>query len=134
MVARAFLMDVPRPTVAASSGVGVLKLCRLGRSRHPAVFSTGFVNGHAFAVIFPIAMLVTPSGAQLAHRLNTRQLEMGFAVFLLFVSGRCLGVWWGELGGYGGPGGSAHHFSRARVSGMLGGHFAPLCPYCCFAK
>lgn len=42
-------------------------------------FSTGFVNWIAFAVIFPIAMLVTPYGAQ---------LEMGFALFLLFVSVR----------------------------------------------
>ncbi len=35
-------------------------------------------------MIVPIAMLVTPYGAQLAHRLNKRQMEMGFAVFLLF--------------------------------------------------
>lgn len=39
-------------------------------------------------MIFPIAMLVTPYGAQLAHRLNKLQLEIGFAVFLLFVSAR----------------------------------------------
>jgi uncharacterized membrane protein YfcA len=39
-------------------------------------------------VIFPIAALVTPYGVQLAHRLNRPQLEMEFAVFLLFVSVR----------------------------------------------
>ena len=33
-------------------------------------------------------MLVTPYGAQLAHRLNKRQLEMGFAVFLLSLAVR----------------------------------------------
>jgi uncharacterized membrane protein YfcA len=39
-------------------------------------------------MIFPIAMVVTPYSGQPAHRLNKRQLEMGFAVFLLFVSAR----------------------------------------------
>jgi uncharacterized membrane protein YfcA len=39
-------------------------------------------------VIFPITMLVAPYGVKLAHSLNKRQLEVGFAVFLLFVSAR----------------------------------------------
>lgn len=82
--------------VATSSGVGVLIsipafigfiYAGWGEPGLPP-FSTGFVNWIAFAVIFPIAMLVTPYGAQLAHRLNKKQLEMGFAVFLLFVSAR----------------------------------------------
>lgn len=82
--------------VATSSGVGVLIsipaflgfiYAGWGEAGLPP-FSTGFVNWIAFAVIFPIAMLVTPYGAQLAHSLNKRQLELGFAVFLLFVSGR----------------------------------------------
>jgi hypothetical protein len=47
-------------------------------------FSTGFVKWVAFAVIFPIAMQVTPCSAQPAHRLNRRQLEMRFVVFLEF--------------------------------------------------
>ncbi|MFN4206370.1 MAG: hypothetical protein ACK4HG_08235 [Agrobacterium albertimagni] len=46
-------------------------------------------------MIFPIAMLVTPYGAQLAHRLNKRQLKLGFAVFLLFLS---LRFFWSLLG------------------------------------
>jgi hypothetical protein len=49
-------------------------------------------------VIFPDAMVVRPYGTQLAHKLNKRQLELGIAVFLLFVSGRFSGVWWGEGG------------------------------------
>ena len=82
--------------VATSSGLGVLIsipavvgfiYAGWGEAGLPP-FSTGFVNWIAFAVIFPITMLVAPYGVQLAHRLNKRQLEMGFAVFLLFVSGR----------------------------------------------
>jgi uncharacterized protein len=58
-------------------------------------FSTGFVNGHALAGIFSIAMDGTPYGAQLAHRVNRWQLEMGFAVFLLFLSVR---LFWSLVG------------------------------------
>jgi uncharacterized membrane protein YfcA len=50
--------------------------------------SSDFVNCIAFAVIFPIAMLVMLHAAQLAHKLSKRQLEMGLALFLLFVSAR----------------------------------------------
>ena len=61
--------------VATSSGVGVLIsipaflgfiYAGWGAAGLPP-FSTGYVNWIAFAVIFPIAMLVTPYGAHLAH-------------------------------------------------------------------
>lgn len=82
--------------VATSSGVGVLisipgmigyVLAGWGEQGLPP-FSTGFVNWIAFALIIPIAMVVTPYGAMLAHSMSKRQLEIGFAVFLLFVSAR----------------------------------------------
>lgn len=80
--------------VATSSGVGVLisipalagyVWAGWGDAGLPP-FSTGFVNWIAFALIIPTAMLVTPYGARLAHALSKRQLEIGFALFLTFVS------------------------------------------------
>ncbi|UJW73777.1 sulfite exporter TauE/SafE family protein [Rhizobium sp. SL42] len=80
--------------VATSSGVGVLisipalvgyVWAGWGRADLP-VFSTGYVNWVAFALIFPTAMLVTPYGAKLAHQMSKRQLEVGFGLFLIFVS------------------------------------------------
>ncbi|KPF43705.1 sulfite exporter TauE/SafE family protein [Rhizobium sp. G187] len=90
--------------VATSSGVGVLisipalvgfVIAGWGEGGLPA-FSTGYVNWIAFALIIPIAMVVTPYGAKLAHALSKRQLETGFAVFLLFVSAR---FFWSLFGG-----------------------------------
>jgi len=52
------------------------------------VHFTGFVNWTVLAVSFPIAMLVTPHGAQLAHWLNKRRMELWLGVFLLSVSAR----------------------------------------------
>lgn len=82
--------------VATSSGVGVLIaipgtvgyiLAGWGDPLLP-IGSTGYVNWIAFAVIIPVAMVVTPMGVRLAHALKKRQLEMGFGLFCLFVSAR----------------------------------------------
>lgn len=82
--------------VATSAGVGVLiSIPALfgyiwagwGDAGLPP-FSTGFVNWIAVALIMPVAMVVTPFGAQLAHAMSRRQLELGFAIFLLCVSAR----------------------------------------------
>lgn len=82
--------------VATSSGVGVLisipaligyVWAGWGRADLP-VFSTGYVNWIAVALVIPIAMLVTPYGATLAHKMSKRQLEVGFGLFLIFVSAR----------------------------------------------
>ena len=82
--------------VATSAGVGVLISipglfgyiwAGWGDKGLPPA-STGFVNWIAVALIIPIAMLVTPHGARLAHAMSRRQLEVGFSLFLVFVSAR----------------------------------------------
>jgi uncharacterized membrane protein YfcA len=50
------------------------------------VGSTGFVNWIAFAVILPVALLVTPWGVRIAHALPKRRLEIAFGLFCLFVA------------------------------------------------
>jgi uncharacterized protein len=39
-------------------------------------------------IMAPVSTLVAPYGARLAHALPRRQLEIGFAIFLLVVSAR----------------------------------------------
>lgn len=82
--------------VATSAGVGVLisvpglvgaVWAGWGVAGLPA-FSTGYVNWIAFAVVIPLTMLMAPIGASFAHRLEKRQLELGFGVFLLIVAVR----------------------------------------------
>ncbi|MBX3578174.1 MAG: sulfite exporter TauE/SafE family protein [Rhizobiaceae bacterium] len=82
--------------VATSSGVGVLIAipgtigyiwAGWGNPLLP-VASTGFVNWIAFALILPIALIVTPYGVRIAHALPKRQLEIGFGLFCLFVAAR----------------------------------------------
>jgi uncharacterized protein len=53
-------------------------------------FSLGFVSLIGLAVIAPLSSLTAPYGAQLAHVLSRRSLEIGFAIFLLLVSLRFL--------------------------------------------
>lgn len=48
--------------------------------------STGFVNWIAVALVIPIALIVTPWGVALAHRLEKRHLEMAFGLFCLAIS------------------------------------------------
>lgn len=84
--------------VATSSGVGVLIAipgalgyiwAGWGNPLLP-VASTGFVNWLAVALVIPIALLVTPLGVRIAHGLTKRQLEIGFGLFCIIVSGRFL--------------------------------------------
>lgn len=84
--------------VATSAGVGVLIAvpgtlgyiwAGWGEAGLP-IASTGFVNWIAVALVIPIALLVTPLGVRLAHGLTRRQLEIGFGLFCLIVSGRFL--------------------------------------------
>jgi uncharacterized protein len=82
--------------VATSSGVGVLIAIpgTIGYIwagwGHPSlpVMSTGFINWIAVALVIPIALIVTPYGVAIAHALKKRQLEIGFALFCIFVSTR----------------------------------------------
>lgn len=82
--------------VATSSGVGVLIAIpgTIGYIwagwGHPSlpVMSTGFINWIAVALVIPIALIVTPYGVAIAHALKKRHLEIGFALFCIFVSTR----------------------------------------------
>lgn len=82
--------------VATSSGVGVLIAIpgTIGYiwagwgNPHLPIASTGYVNWIAVALIIPIALIVTPYGVAIAHRLKKRHLEIGFGLFCLFVSFR----------------------------------------------
>ena len=50
--------------------------------------SLGFVSLIGIVIMAPVASLVAPYGARLAHALPRRQLEIGFAMFLLIASAR----------------------------------------------
>jgi len=82
--------------VATSAGVGVLIAipgllgyiwAGWGADGLPP-FSTGYINWVVVALIIPITFVAAPLGAQLAHALNKRQLEIGFGVFMLSVAAR----------------------------------------------
>lgn len=82
--------------VATSAGVGVLiSLPGLfgyiwagwGKEGLP-LMSTGFINWIAVALIIPVTLVVAPYGAKIAHAMSKRQLEIGFGLFLIFVSAR----------------------------------------------
>ena len=48
--------------------------------------SLGFVSLIGLVLMAPVSSLTAPYGAQLAHRLSRRALEIAFAIFLLLVS------------------------------------------------
>ncbi len=82
--------------VATSAGVGVLisipgligyVWAGWGDPLLP-VGSTGYVNWIAFALIIPVTLVAAPMGAKIAHRLQKRQLEIGFGLFMLIVAAR----------------------------------------------
>ncbi|MCB5200943.1 sulfite exporter TauE/SafE family protein [Neorhizobium sp. T786] len=80
--------------VATSAGVGVLiSLPGLagyiwGGWELPGLppFSTGYINWLAVLLMIPITLALAPVGARLAHAMSKRQLEVGFGIFLIFVS------------------------------------------------
>ncbi|WP_306117978.1 MULTISPECIES: sulfite exporter TauE/SafE family protein [unclassified Roseitalea] len=82
--------------VATSSGVGVLisipglfgaMWAGWGAPGLPPL-STGHVNWLAVAVIIPVTLAVAPLGVRIAHRLQKRQLELAFGVFMFVVAAR----------------------------------------------
>lgn len=82
--------------IATSSGVGVLisipavigyTIGGWGNELLPP-FSLGYVSIVAVLFVMPISVLAAPYGARLTHRLDKRQLEIAFGVFLLLVSAR----------------------------------------------
>ncbi|KAG1668280.1 tRNA-dihydrouridine(20/20a) synthase [Nymphon striatum] len=73
------LISVPGLIGAAWAGWGVDGLLP---------FSTGYVNWIAFAIVIPITIFMAPIGASFAHKIEKRQLELCFGLFLLVVAGR----------------------------------------------
>ncbi|MBC8130392.1 MAG: sulfite exporter TauE/SafE family protein [Rhizobiaceae bacterium] len=80
--------------VATSAGVGALiavpglvsyAVAGWGEPDLPP-FSLGYVSLVATLIAAPVAMLVAPFGARLAHRTSKRNLEIGFACFLCAVA------------------------------------------------
>jgi len=53
-------------------------------------WTIGWVSLPGFAVIAPVAWLVAPLGARLAHSLDRRRLSAAFGIFLLLVASRML--------------------------------------------
>jgi len=82
--------------VATSAGVGVLisipgvlgAIWAGWAASDLPVMSTGYVNWIAVAIIIPVSLAAAPLGVRAAHRLNKRQLELGFGLFMLLVSAR----------------------------------------------
>lgn len=80
--------------VATSSGVGVLIaipgligyiLAGWGNDNLPQ-YSTGFIYWPAVVLVIPATLIFAPIGAKLAHKMQRRQLEIGFGIFLLIVA------------------------------------------------
>ncbi|MEM8539969.1 MAG: sulfite exporter TauE/SafE family protein [Pseudomonadota bacterium] len=82
--------------VATSSGTGILisipgligAIWAGWNTPGLPVFSTGYVNWIGFAVVIPITLFLAPIGANFAHKLEKRQLELAFGVFLMIVAVR----------------------------------------------
>ena len=82
--------------VATSAGVGALialpgtipyAITGFGLAGLPPL-SLGFISLATVAMLVPISLLVVSWGANVAHRLTRRQLELGFGLFLLSVAAR----------------------------------------------
>lgn len=85
--------------VSTSAGVGILVsipgaigFMIAGWNKMPSLppFSIGFVSLIGAALFIPTSMWTAPLGANLAHRLSKRKLEIAFGCFMLFVSLRFL--------------------------------------------
>ena len=83
--------------VATSAGIGVpittagtlgYVLAGLPHQTSLPPLSVGFVSVIGVVLIAPISSYIAPFGARLAHALPSRQLEIGFGLFLLIVSAR----------------------------------------------
>jgi uncharacterized membrane protein YfcA len=88
-----------RQAVATSAGLGVpitiagvvgYMLAGLPHQDMMPPLSIGFVSFVGLALIAPVSSLTAPLGAQLAHVLPPRRLEIAFGIFLLLVSLRFL--------------------------------------------
>jgi uncharacterized membrane protein YfcA len=85
--------------VATSAGLGVpitiagtigYMLAGLPQQALMPPLSIGFVSLIGVVLMAPVSSFIAPYGAQLAHALPRRRLEVGFGIFLLLVSVRFL--------------------------------------------
>jgi len=83
-VATSAALGVP---ISIAGTVGYMLAGLPHRSELPPL-SIGFVSLIGLVVMAPVSSLVAPYGARLAHALPRRQLEIGFAIFLLLVCAR----------------------------------------------
>jgi uncharacterized protein len=83
--------------VGVSAGVGILisvagavgyVIAGLPHQAQVPPLSVGFVSLLGVVLMAPIAALVAPYGAQLAHRLSKRRLEIAFGLYLVAVATR----------------------------------------------
>jgi uncharacterized protein len=85
--------------VGVSAGVGILislagaigyAIAGFPQQAHLPPFSVGFVSVLGVALMAPVATLVAPYGARLAHTLSRRRLETAFGLYLIAVALRFL--------------------------------------------
>ena len=74
--------------ISVPATIGYLVAADAGGSLPP--WTVGYVSLPGFAVVAPVAGLVAPLGARLAHSLDRRWLSAAFGAFLLLVSLRML--------------------------------------------
>lgn len=83
--------------VATSAGLGVIisipgaigyMLAGLPKMNMLPPLSLGFVSLIGFALLAPLGMLLSPTGAQLAHAISRRRLEVAFGCYLLLMATR----------------------------------------------
>jgi uncharacterized protein len=80
-------------TIIAVPGAIAALIAGWGAPGLPA-FSYGYVNLMAFAIIAPVAFLVAPFGASIAHAIDTGRLRKVFALFVALTAAKML---WGVL-------------------------------------
>lgn len=74
--------------ISVPATIGYLLAHPVGEVMPP--WTVGCVNLPGFAIIAPVAWLLAPVGAHLAHTLDRRKLSAAFGVFLLVVASRML--------------------------------------------
>lgn len=94
------LYGVPiHAAVATSAGIGVIipipgvigyAIAGWPHLSELPPLSIGYVSVIGFLCIAPVATLVAPYGARLAHRMSRRHLEIGFGLFLMVIGVRFL--------------------------------------------
>ena len=74
--------------ISVPATIGYLLASPAGEAMPP--WTVGSVSLPGFAIIAPVAWLLAPVGAHLAHTLDRRKLSAAFGVFLLLVASRML--------------------------------------------